>query len=176
MSNQRKPHLIRGILAGAAGGLAASWVMNQFMAGPGQQLQKAIANNTGQEPSAKQSGESEDATMKTADALVHAATGGRHLSWSDRETGGSIVHYTFGALAGGLYGGLAEYSQTVRSGFGLSFGTALFIGADMIGVPAFHLSPPVTEQSPKTLVGPLAAHLVYAVTTELVRRGTRTAL
>jgi hypothetical protein len=41
MSDQTR-HPIRGILAGVAGGLVASWVMNQFIAGPGKQLTKAV--------------------------------------------------------------------------------------------------------------------------------------
>ena len=35
-------HPVRGILAGIAGGLVASWVMNEFLAGPGKQLRKAV--------------------------------------------------------------------------------------------------------------------------------------
>ena len=176
MSEQREHHLVRGILAGVAGGLAASWAQNRVMGGPRPPRDPRGTAHTEQQPSAKQSGESEDATMKAADALLHAATRGRHLSWSGRETGGAVVHYSFGAVVGGLYGGLAEYSRSIRSGFGLNFGTLLFIGADIIGVPAVRLAPPITEQSPTSFVAPLAAHLVYAITTELVRRGVRTAL
>jgi len=176
-------HLLRGILAGAGAGLAASWVMNVFMAGPGEQLRESLQTDEEkrqeqrQQQQQEQSGEpKEDATMKAADALVAAATGGRHLSREEKEKGSPIVHYGFGALAGGLYGGLAEYSCAVRSGFGTAFGTALFAGADLVAVPAFRLSPPLSEFPPKTLVTPFAAHLVYGVTTELLRRGLRAIL
>jgi putative membrane protein len=152
----------KGILAGMAGGLAAAWVMNVFMAGPGQPLQPAAP---GDEPK-------EDATMKAADALAHTATG-EHLSYAEKETAGPLVHYAFGALAGGVYGGLAEYSTTVTSGFGTSFGGVLFSTADMLAVPALKLAPSPAQQPASAQASPFAAHVVYGATTELVRRFVR---
>lgn len=177
MSAPRQKHLLRGVLAGAGAGLAASWLMNVFMSGPGQKLHESLETKEEQQQEQRQqrlqelSGEPrEDATMKAADALVATATGGRHLSLEEREKGGPIVHYGFGALTGAVYGGLAEYSCVVRSGAGTAFGTALFAGADLVAVPAFRLSAPLSESSPKSLVSPFAAHLVYGVSTELLRR------
>jgi putative membrane protein len=121
----KQKNVVRGILAGMAGGLVAAWVMNQFMAGPGQKLP------------------SEDATGE----------------------GGPVVHYAFGALTGGVYGGLAEYSSKVTSGFGTSFGGVLFSTADLLAVPALNLAPPTSA-----LATPFAAHIVYGATTEFVRR------
>jgi putative membrane protein len=121
----KQKSVVRGILAGMAGGLVAAWVMNQFMAGPGQKLPR------------------EDATGE----------------------GGPVVHYAFGALTGGVYGGLAEYSSKVTSGFGTSFGGVLFSTADLLAVPALNLAPPTSA-----LATPFAAHIVYGATTEFVRR------
>lgn len=183
MAELREKHLLRGILAGAGAGLAASWVMNVFMAGPGEQLRQSL--QTREEKQQEQqhqrdqelSGEpQEDATTKTADALFATATGGQHLSLEGRQKGGPVVHYGFGALMGALYGGLAEYSSAVKSGVGAGFGSALFAGADLVAVPSLHLSPPLRESPPETLVTPLAAHLVYGFTTELLRRGLRAIL
>jgi hypothetical protein len=157
--------------------------MNEFMAGPGKKLQHAVQSDDenrkqdAQERQQEKSGEpQEDATMKAADAIVSTATGGRHLSWEEKKEGGPVVHYAFGALMGGIYGGLAEYSKIARSGFGTSFGGALFAGADLLAVPAFHLSPPSTEQPASALASPFAAHIVYGATTELVRRIARVIL
>jgi len=125
----------------------------------------------------QQNGEpKQDATMKAADALVATATGGRHLSMEEKQKGGPVVHYAFGALMGGLYGGLAEYSSTVKSGFGTAFGGALFAGADLVAVPALKLSAPPSEWPASSLANPLAAHLVYGATTELLRRVLRAVL
>ena len=41
----KQKSVVRGILAGMAGGLAAAWVMNQFMAGPGQTPQQAVQSD-----------------------------------------------------------------------------------------------------------------------------------
>jgi len=183
MSEQKNRHVVRGVLAGAGAGLAASWVMNVFLAGPGAELHKALETESErrqereQEQQRRQHGEPKiDATMKAADSIAAAATGGQHLSLQARQRGGPIVHYAFGALTGALYGGLAEYSHTARAGFGAAFGTVLFAGADLIAVPALHLSPPLTEFPAKSLATPFAAHLVYGATTELLRRLLRAAL
>ena len=176
-------HLVRGVVAGVGAGMAAAWVMNIFMSGPGEQLRESLQTEQEkrqeqqQKRQQEQSGEpTQDATMKAADAIVATATGGQHLSMEERQKGGPVVHYAFGALMGGLYGGLAEYSKEARSGFGTAFGAALFAGADLLAVPAFHLSPPLKESPPKTLATPFAAHLVYGVTTELLRRVLRAIL
>ena len=183
MKNGREKHVWRGVLAGAGAGLAASWAMNAFMAGPGEQLRESLqTEEERQQEQAEQqrreeNGEAhEDATMKAADALVRTATGGRHLSLEQKQKAGPVVHYAFGALAGAVYGGLAESSDRVRMGLGTAFGAVLFAGADLVAVPELHLSAPLKEYPVKTLATPLAAHLVYGATTEVLRRAIRAVL
>lgn len=183
MSEQNGRHVLRGILAGAGAGLAAAWVMNVFMAGPGQRLHESLETDDELRKERQERIKAEihgepkiDATMKAADALVATATGGRHLSLEEQQKGGPVVHYGFGALAGAVYGGLAEAAPAVTSGLGTAFGTALFASADLVAVPALRLSPPLKEFPAKTLATPFAAHLVYGATTELVRRVLRKVL
>jgi hypothetical protein len=178
LEQKQGPHVVRGVLAGVAGGLAAAWVMNLFMAGPAKTLKHAVQTEDENwqdevEEVASAGKPKEDATMKAADAIVHAATGGRHLTWEGRAKGGPIVHYAFGALMGGIYGGLAECECGVTTGCGTTFGGALFGGADLIAVPALHLAPPDSGKLSRAQVAPFAAHLVYGATTELVRRLVR---
>jgi uncharacterized membrane protein YagU involved in acid resistance len=159
MSKQKS--LWRGVLAGIAGGLAAAWMMNEFMAGPGQELRQAVQSDEENRQQPAHSGEpKEDATMKAAEDIVHTEAG-------------PIVHYAFGAIAGGLYGGLAEYSSVVTSGFGTSFGGILFSLADFLAVPALNLAPSPMDQPASAQASPFAAHIVYGVSTELVRRMLR---
>ncbi len=169
-----------GMVAGAIGGLVAAWVMNVFMenAGPKvQQVAQKFDHPARQQPSQTQSSSDsepkEDATMKTADALVSAVTGGRHLSMEGKQKGGPVVHYAFGALMGALYGMGAEYSSTVRSGFGTTFGSILFAGADLWAVPALGLSGSSSNAPISSLATPFSAHIVYGATTEGVRRLVR---
>ena len=168
-------HLVRGILAGVAGGLVAAWMMNEFSGTVGKKLDDAIETPADkQELEARSDGE--DATMKAADKIVETVTGGRHLSHEQREIGGPIVHYSMGAITGGVYGALAEYSTAVRAGFGTTFGGVLFATADVFGVPAFHLGGWPDEYPVSSYASPLVAHLIYGATTELVRRVVRVIL
>lgn len=182
MAEQERAQLLSGIVAGVAGGLLASWVMNAFMENAGPKITETIESGNGRKRngggrSQKNGARKEDATMKTADAVVATVTGGRrHLSFEEKQKGGPIVHYAFGALMGGLYGALAEYSPRARTGFGTAFAGALFAGADLVAVPALHLSNPSGDAPVSTLATPFAAHLVYGVTTEATRRIVRAML
>jgi putative membrane protein len=170
-------HLLRGAVAGLAGGLLASWVMNEFMAGPGQKLQQALQRDEdNQQQQTKSNEPKEDATMKAADTVVGITTGGRHLSREQKERAGPVVHYTFGAVMGGLYGAAAEYWPDARAGFGTTFASALFAGADLIAVPVLQLGTSPEDEPVSALVSPFSAHLVYGFTTELVRRIVRSAM
>lgn len=168
-------HIVRGVLAGVAGGLVASWVMNEFNSTLGKKLSEAVETPAEQRLIEMQS-DGEDATMKVADKVTETVTGGQHLTHQQREVGGPIVHYSFGALMGGVYGALAEYCSVARSGFGTTFGGLLFATADLFGVPAAKLGRWPGQYPTSSLATPLAEHLIYGATTELVRRAVRTVL
>jgi uncharacterized membrane protein YagU involved in acid resistance len=164
----KKPHPVRGFIAGAAGGVVASLVMNIFLAGtskakealedPAEKAQKAEA--------------AEDSTQKVADAVAYEVSG-RHLSKEEKQTGGPIVHYVFGGLMGGVYGVAAEYFPATRIGAGTVFGSALFLGADELAIPALGLGKTPAEQPVSDQANHLTAHMVYGATVEAVRRGVR---
>jgi putative membrane protein len=179
MGRARRRRLLRGTLAGIAGGAAASWAMNLFISNVGDKLTQSLMSDEGRRQQEKQSDQQqapkEDATMKAAEGIVHEVSGGRHLSHEERKKAGPVVHYCFGALAGGLYGALSECSHWTSLGFGTVFGALLFASADLIAVPALGLGPSATEQPVAAQAAPLAAHLVYGATTDLVRRAIRAA-
>jgi putative membrane protein len=187
MADENGTHLVRGIVAGVAGGLVASWVMNVFIEGAGPKITEAVESLNGEkrdeardshhdQAADDQQEPKEDATMKAADAIVSTVTGGRHLSFEEKQKGGPVVHYAFGALMGGLYGAVAEYAPSARTGFGTGFGSALFAGADLVAVPALNLSGSSADAPVSTLATPFAAHLVYGAITEGVRRLVRAML
>ncbi|SRR6266568_1442652 len=177
MSERNNAHLASGILAGIAGGLVASWVMNEFIENVGPKLQEAVQEAEGDAPDEQSGGaEGEDATMKAADAIAATVTGGRHLTYEQKKMGGPIVHYAFGAVMGGVYGALAEAIPETTAGLGTTFGSALFVGADLFAVPALNLSQSSEDASISSLASPFAAHLVYGLTTEAVRRLVRSVL
>jgi putative membrane protein len=176
LGRRKRKRLVRGTLAGIAGGLAASWVINVFMSQLGGKITEQLMTDeerANQQKKAESSGEqqsSEDATMKTAEAVVHTVTHGRHLSHEGKRQGGPIVHYTFGALMGLIYGALTESTEWTSAGFGTAFGVVLFAAADLAAVPALKLGPSPADQPLAQQATPFAAHLVYGVTTDLVRR------
>ncbi len=163
----------KGAVAGAAGGLVASWVMNQFQTASS----KAAELVTGEDGESSGHGQDtgNDATVKTASAISENVAG-RGLTDSEKRVAGPAVHYAFGSTMGALYGLAAELMPKASAGRGVPFGAALWFGADEVAVPALGLSgsPLCTPMS--THASALAAHVVYGLTTDTVRRAVRTAL
>jgi len=154
--------LAKRMLAGAAGGLLASYVMNQFQA-----LWTAVESRVSEPEQPSAAGE--DATVKTAEAI---SCGGfdRELTPEEKKWAGPVVHYAFGTLMGALYGAASGSVPGASKGYGAVYGCAVWVGADEIGVPALRLA-----QSPGNVplgahIREFAAHLVYGVTTGLATR------
>src|SRR5437868_15498846 len=111
----------KGAVAGAAGGLAAAWVMNQFQTGWSKASEKLQPYKTPQGEQERQSqADEEDATMKTAGKISESVFH-RKLSKEDKKKLGPVVHYAFGTSVGSLYGALAEFEPRTTSGFGLPY-------------------------------------------------------
>lgn len=176
-----EPSIWKGMVAGLAGGLVASWTMNQFQAAwtriaegmekpHGAQSMKPSEGSQGKQ--GQDSQEDEDATVKTAEAISKGVFG-HELQKSEKEPAGAAVHYAFGALSGGMYGALAEVTPQVTTAAGLPFGAGFWLLADEISVPLLGLAKGPTEYPVSTHVYSLASHLVYGMTAELSRRALR---
>jgi len=166
-------HLWKGLVAGAAGGLAAAWVMNQFQTGLSKATEKLQHSKTQQGEQERQSDDdAEDATMKNAGKISESIFD-RKLSREEKKKLGPVVHYAFGVGTGAVYGVLAELESRATLGAGLPYGTAVFIGADEIAVPAFGLSKPPKEYPASAHLYGLASHMVYGLSLEMVRRSVR---
>lgn len=165
-------NVLKGLAAGLIGGLVATWVMTQFQSGVSQ-----IAEALNDEDKKKKEKEdsSENATVKTAEAISENVFGHK-LKKSEKEQAGNAVHYGFGTTVGAVYGMTAEFLPLTTIGSGLPFGAALFLGADEVAVPAFGLSEPPTEIPLSTHAYGFASHLVYGLTAEFVRRTVRKVL
>lgn len=118
---RRKPSVLKGVVAGAMGGLAASWVMNQFEA--------VVAKMRRNEEQRTDEQDAEDATMKTADKVAQSVTG-HGLSKEQKKKAGPIVHYAYGTGIGALYGGAASRIKPAAAGFGTAYGTAVWALGD----------------------------------------------
>lgn len=168
--------LLRGLAAGLIGGLVASWTMNQFQALTtrlAKEMEKSQGNETGKEES--QPKEGDDATVKAASAISEGIFDHK-LTKKEKKVAGPAVHYVFGTITGGFYGAAAEFAPVISAGAGLPFGAVFWLVADEAAVPALGLSKPPTEYPLSTHASALASHVVYGVTTDIVRRGIRRAL
>ncbi len=164
----------KGIAAGVAGGLIAAWVMERFQAAL-PRVRQTIAEP---QPSyiytgARQSSETtEPATVKAA-AAISSTVLRRRLRPHEKEVAGEVVHYAVGAIAGGVYGAISEYLPEVRLGAGSVFGATLWALSDEIGVPLSGLSRPPQDYPLRVHASALGAHLVYGLSTELLRSALR---
>ena len=170
----------KGMLAGLAGGLVASWTMNQFQAAwtrmaegtekpHGAQSMQPAEGSKGNGQDAK---EQDDATVKAAKAISEGVFG-HELQQSEKKPAGAVVHYAFGTASGALYGALAEVAPQVTTAIGIPFGAAFWLLADEVSVPLLGLSKGPTAYPLSTHAYSLASHLVYGATAELSRRTVR---
>ena len=181
--NQRS--VWKGLVAGAAGGLVGTIAMTQFQkAWQKAAEKKQLGDNLQQRETRshehaaeQQHEEEEDATMKAAGNLARAA--GTELTHEQRGAASPFIHYGFGTAMGALWGVAMETSpRAIRKQrsplFGSVFGSALFLGADEVAVPALGLAE--VPEKPSSHLYAWASHLVYGLTAEFVRRQLRSRL
>ncbi|HEY0419396.1 MAG TPA: DUF1440 domain-containing protein [Acetobacteraceae bacterium] len=182
---QERHSTVKGLAAGAIGGMVASFVMNQFQAGMSKLFEEPQAphrreqarqaqgwkeHRGGQQQ--QQDGGEENATVKAAVAISENVFD-HQLAPQEKPSAGNAVHYATGILTGAVYGAAAENLDVVRAGEGTAFGAMVWAIADEVTVPGLRLSRPPREYPLRTHVMALSAHLVYGVTTEMVRRALR---
>jgi hypothetical protein len=186
---RREGDVLKGLAAGVVGGLAAAWTMNQFQAllsktlageershGAQSMQQGTPDEGVGAELAAEGKDEEDDtAPARLANAISVGVTG-RELSKGEKEFAGTVLHYAMGVTSGAIYGAVAEGLPLVTVGAGLPFGAAVWTVADEGIVPAAGLSKSPTEYPLSIHLYAFASHLVFGLTTELVRKGVRAAL
>ena len=117
-----KPNTRRGLLAGALGGLIACFAMSQF-------------HSFFQKAESPAEDEQEDSTVKTASAVSQKIFH-HELTPHQKKIAGPAVHYGFGVSIASCYGATVEVLPILRTGLGMPFGAAVWLGAHVITVPA----------------------------------------
>jgi putative membrane protein len=74
---------------------------------------------------------------------------------------------------GGLYGATSELSSKIRMAGGVPYGVAVFLGADELALPALKLAKGAAEYPISTHLYGLTSHIIWATTTDAVRRLVR---
>lgn len=175
----------KGLFAGLAGGLVASFVMNQFQQlwtklqesrkgarrhdDQGGQVQKSEA----QKRPEREQGES--ATQKAARKIFRTLLR-REPDEQEKKRLGTLIHYGFGGATGAAYGAAVEIEPAVSAGAGAPFGAAVWALADEVAVPAAGLSKFPTEYPLSVHAQSFVTHLVYGAMTDGVRRMLRKVL
>ena len=81
------------------------------------------------------------------------------------------MHYGFGALIKrALYGVAAEHLSVTRVAAGSAFGLAVWVGSELLALPALRLSRKEYEYPAWVALYGTASHVVYGLATELARR------
>jgi uncharacterized membrane protein YagU involved in acid resistance len=173
-----RANVAAGIVAGLVGGLVGTWAMSEFQglwsrAVDGREPRSAAGRHDARDW--QERNEDQNANESAAQAIAHA-TIERRLTREELRYGAAAVHYAFGGVMGALYGGLSEVSPTVRTFGGAGWGTAVWIGGDKVAVPLLGLSNPDEPLPLEANAQALAAHIVYGMTVEAVRRGVRALL
>ncbi len=161
--------IMKGLLAGVAGGLLASFLMEQFQAA--WNAASEAMSSAEKKPGRK----ADPATVKAANAISETITG-RKVPKDYKAAAGEAVHYGMGATSAAVYGVLAEVAPIVTIGDGVGFGTGVWLLADEMAVPAAGLSKSPKEIPLTIHLYAFVSHLVYGWITETVRRAVRRAL
>ena len=187
--SNRNGEVWKGLVAGVAGGIVASWTMNQFQSFWGkmmegverphgaQSLQQGSPDHGIARELQERGNDDEDdnAAVRAATAVAELVTD-KKLTKEEKEIAGAVAHYAMGVVSGGIYGAAAELAPATTVGVGLPFGAAVWLLADEAVVPAVGLSKAPTEYPLSIHAYALASHLVFGVSTEAVRRTVRRAL
>jgi putative membrane protein len=188
-SARREGDVWKGLAAGVVGGLAAAWTMNQFQAllsrltegeqrsHGAQSLQQGTPQQgIGRELQAQGKDQEQDDAAERLGNAISVAASDRELTEREKDIAGTAFHYAMGATSGALYGVAAEMLPEVKVCAGLPYGAAVWAIADEGIVPALGLSKSATEYPLSIHAYAFASHLVFGLTTELVRRALRNAL
>ncbi len=154
MAKDQDSSLAKGFLAGLAGGLAGTVakVIGEKLLPPRTQ------------------GQTPPPLLVVARA---AAAANVDVPTTAKKVAAEGLHWTFGTLTGGVYGVVAEYQPRATAWQGGAFGLTLNRLAHEGILPRTNLVEPVPEQPAQERVSEWVTHLMYGVTTELVRRAVR---
>jgi putative membrane protein len=153
-STRGKQSLIKGFIAGAIGGLAGAAAK---AAGEAVYPPRTI----GQIP---------------APAVLLNRMSDRPLSEREEEVSVQAIHWSFGALVGGVYGAVAEFQPAVTGRLGTNFGLTLCGITHASTLPLMGLTEKPEDQPMREHASELVTHAIYGITTEIVRRLARKAL
>jgi putative membrane protein len=109
-------------------------------------------------------------------AVLAEDIAGHPLSEGKQEVATQGIHWTFGALAGGVYGAAVELEPKAAAWQGAAFGLALNRMTHQGILPKMGLADPPAQQDIQEKQSEWVTHIVYGVVTDIVRRIVRRGL
>lgn len=169
----REVKLLGGLAAGIIGGLVATWALDKYQQGAIEATRR-VEDAANAEPvfsrqQEEQLREQQRAHGEAAQRIARSTTG-RKLSRAQQRTAAPIVHYAAGALAGGIYGLIAEILPGVRRWYGMGYSKVIFLGASEPLLPWLGLT---SRQKAQVTPAGLPAPLVFGAVLETTRRVLR---
>ena len=152
--------VLRDSLAGAVGGLAGAWAMQQFrLRWDGRAHASADSGIFGLD---------EESDIGAVDQVCAAF----QLAVLSREEALHValwLHYGYGLVSGAAYGAAVAKRPATSAGFGIAFGIGLWLIGDEFAMAATGLSDPFARKA-SSHGSALLAHLLFGVVTEGGRR------
>lgn len=165
----------KGLIAGLVGGVAGSLAMAAFQLAASRTFVPAIRPAEHDVAGDASADGGTPSTVRGAKALARVV-GGFEVPRRYEAHAGHAFHFAFGTGLGAAYGMLVEHLRIASAGSGLPFGAFQVILADELSVPSLGLSGSPSKAPISAHLGSLAAHMVYGLVTERVRRRVRAAL
>jgi hypothetical protein len=167
--------MLKGILAGAIGGLVGTWAMSEAQRswthavdGHAPTPESAAGKHDARDWQERSEGQNSN---EIAAQAVATNTIGRRLDRSELAVGAALTHYLFGCAVGALYGAYAE--RRGRDAKGIGFGLAVWLLADEIGMPVLGLSDSTLRRPLEKHLQSITAHIVFGTTAESARAAIR---
>jgi putative membrane protein len=139
--------LVKGLIAGFIGGLVGT-AAKSF-------AEQAFPPRTHGEP-------------EPPETLAEKAAG-HPLDEDTKQLAAESIHWGFGSLTGAAYGALVEFYPKAAAKEGATFGMTLCTLTHESVLPVMGVAAKPEEQTFREHSSELASHIVYGVTTELVR-------
>jgi putative membrane protein len=149
-------NLFKGLIAGMVGAAVATKIKSE--------LEKVL-------PVRKKTTDSPPVVL--ADRVAKKMENNDGLDKEEKKPVEKTIHWSFGVLMGGVYGVSVERNPSAAAGFGSLAGTALYGGTHGSVLPALDTEPWPTENKPEFVVNEFIGHIVYGMTTEIIRRQVR---
>jgi hypothetical protein len=159
VTRRRSPtrSLVRGAVAGLAGTAAMTGYQTAVAIGRGATVREAVA------PKPPGSWEEAPAPAQVGYRFLHGVLR-QDPSPARANLFTNVVHWTYGAAWGGLYGLVQDRAQGGVPMRGAVLGSVVF-GSSYVILPAMRIYDPPWEYEPRTLAIDWSYHLVYGLAT-----------